>query len=332
MNSKWRAFNCRNRVAFANCFSVNCRAARQLCTCSQDAASPPKKPPEPVVQKLRSATKSQKAKVSQFFRRNPHLVAARPHIPEKYFVTKRITPPENLYLIDANVAKKAARYVLPHVKNVKDHIVSETNAGLGLITSELLSNGIKLVRLYESCLDFKAHLRERFKRYKGCVELFTKDIFLLHRYEYIDKQDHGNRVEQLLKDVPKKSWSDDPALTIIGPLPNMNFIRFLLKSLVLQTFVVSFGRIQLFAFMKPRDYIVFTAGPHLNLHTYQRWSVLFNLFFECELLDKFPREIFLPWQSQKSAHQSRYVSRPKKNNSNRLIFRLQGRPARSTRI
>jgi hypothetical protein len=124
----------------------------------------------------------------------------------------------------------------------------------------------------------------------------------------------------------------DPALTIIGPLPNMNFIRFLLKSLVLQTFVVSFGRIQLFAFMKPRDYIVFTAGPHLNLHTYQRWSVLFNLFFECELLDKFPREIFLPWQSQKSAHQSRYVSRPKKNNSNRLIFRLQGRPARSTRI
>jgi hypothetical protein len=162
--------------------------------------------------------------------------------------------------------------------------------------------------------------------------LFTKDIFLLHRYEYIDKQDHGNRVEQLLKDVPKKSWSDDPALTIIGPLPNMNFIRFLLKSLVLQTFVVSFGRIQLFAFMKPRDYIVFTAGPHLNLHTYQRWSVLFNLFFECELLDKFPREIFLPWQSQKSAHQSRYVSRPKKNNSNRLIFRLQGRPARSTRI
>lgn len=42
--------------------------------------------------------------------------------------------------------------------------------------------------------------------------MFTKDIFLLHRYEYIDKQDHGNRVEQLLKDVPKKSWSDGEKL------------------------------------------------------------------------------------------------------------------------
>ncbi|KYB26311.1 dimethyladenosine transferase 2, mitochondrial [Tribolium castaneum] len=265
----------------------------------EEIVPPPVKPPKIAEQSKRS----HKARLGQFFRKHPHLGDVKHDIPEKYFALKRLTPPENLYLIDAQVAKKAVTYILPHITKNENQLVCETNAGLGLISGELLDSGVNLVRLYESCPDFKEHLKTRFKPYKGRVELFTKDLFLLHRYEFIDKQDHGNRVEQLLKGVPKKAWEDEPAMTVIGTMANMNFIRFLMKSLVLQSFITTLGRMQLYVFMRPRDYIVLTAGPHLNLHTYKRWSVFFNLFFDYELFDKFPREVFLPWQST-NAHQS----------------------------
>ncbi|RZC34521.1 dimethyladenosine transferase 2, mitochondrial, partial [Asbolus verrucosus] len=155
-----------------------------------------------------SAKKSHTLRLSNFFDNNPHLLPVKKHIPEKYFALKRVTQPENLYLIDEQVAKKAAAYILPRIKQNENQIVCETNAGLGFITSYLLENGVKLVRLYESCPDFKVYLKDLFRSYRGRVELFTKDIFLLHRYDYIDKQDHGNRVEQLLKRVPKKNWMD----------------------------------------------------------------------------------------------------------------------------
>ncbi|XP_044264144.1 dimethyladenosine transferase 2, mitochondrial isoform X2 [Tribolium madens] len=269
---------------------------------SEEIAPPPIKSSKVIPEESR---KSHRARLGQFFRKHPHLYAVKDDIPEKYLALKRLTPPDNLYLIDVEVAKKAVTHILPDIRTNENQLVCETNAGLGLISGELLDNGVKLVRLYESCPDFKHYLKSRFEPYKGRVELFTKDLFLLHRYEFIDKQDHGNRVEQLLKGIPTKAWDDGPVLTIIGTMANMNFIRFLMKSVVLQSFITTLGRIQLYVFMKPRDYVL-TAGPHLNLHTYKRWSVFFNLFFDYELFDKFPRQVFLPWQSKNSAQLGRY--------------------------
>lgn len=82
-----------------------------------------------------------------------------PFIPEKYFTIKRKTPPENLYLIDEDVAKSVVNRILPLLKRNEDQVICETNAGLGLISSQLLDNGIKLVRLYESCSEFRQSLK-----------------------------------------------------------------------------------------------------------------------------------------------------------------------------
>lgn len=48
----------------------------------------------------------------------------------------------------------------------------------------------------------------------------------------------------------------DPVMTIIGPMPKSTFLIFLMRCLTQQTSVVQFGRIQIFALMKPEDYIV----------------------------------------------------------------------------
>lgn len=37
----------------------------------------------------------------------------------------------------------------------------------------------------------------------------------------------------------------------------------------------------------------------MNLHTYQTASILFQLFFECNLLEKYPRTSFVPWETKK---------------------------------
>lgn len=44
--------------------------------------------------------------------------------------------------------------------------------------------------------------------YPNRVELFTKDIFHLNRYAFMDKHDRLKRVENLFRNVPKRSWTD----------------------------------------------------------------------------------------------------------------------------
>lgn len=162
--------------------------------------------------------------------------------------------------------------------------------------------------------------------YPGRVELFSKDVFHASALSYLDQIDHGNRIEQLLKDVPKKDWRDEPVMSIIGPMPNRKFIKYLMKALSLQTDFTKYGRPQVFAFMAPRDYtvIVFrtalkcfvflfffqilTATADNNLHTYQYWSVLFNLLFDWKFLCKYTRKAFLPWEQKVTINgYTRYV-------------------------
>lgn len=72
----------------------------------------------------------------------------------------------------------------------------------------------------------------------------------------MDNIDKGRRIDQLLRDVPRKNWSDDHVMTIIGPMPNSKFIKYLIRTLIIQTDLAQYGRPQVFAFMVPKDYIV----------------------------------------------------------------------------
>ncbi|XP_019868579.2 dimethyladenosine transferase 2, mitochondrial [Aethina tumida] len=261
-----------------------------LCTTSEN-------PPE---KKKSFVKQSHGMKMKHFFNRHPEIDNIKQYIPKKYLESKRKTLPDNIYLMCSKVAKEIAQIVLPEVKDVKNQVICETNPGLGFISAELLENGVPLVRMYESCPEFREMLKDFDTKYPGRVEIFTKDLYLLDRYAWLDKMDHYNRVDMLLKNVPKKNWSDDPCMTIIGPMSKINFLRYLMKILPLQADIISHGRIKLFAIMRPKDYHVLTAMPQEKLITYKWSSVLFNLFFDYKLINKYPKEVFLPWESKKS--------------------------------
>ncbi|CAH2000889.1 unnamed protein product [Acanthoscelides obtectus] len=261
--------------------------------------SVPKKDVEPTKDDLKRTAENRipfSRELVYFLTANPHLSSVKKYIPPRHLAVTRA--PENLYLICPNVAKSIANIVFPHLRSTKSQVIAETNAGLGLITTELLEKGVDLIRLYEMCSDFRRELKEFGDVYPGRVELFTKDIFHLYRYAFIDKQDNGNRVEALLQGVSKRNWSDEPVMTIIGTMCNLYFLKYLIKSLVLQTGPTLYGRIKLFALMRPRDYAVLSATPKDNRVAYSAWAVLFNLFLDYDVLYEFPRKMFFPWDSK----------------------------------
>nr|CAH7716454.1 unnamed protein product [Callosobruchus chinensis] len=186
----------------------------------------------------------------------PHLQNIKKYIPPKYFLRSNTVPAENIYLICPKTAKRIADIVFKYLRSTKTQVIAETNAGLGLIATELLDKGLDLIRLYETCPEFREELRDIAEVYPGHVELFTRSIYQLNRYASADKQDNGNRVETLLKRVPKRSWSDDPVMTIIGAMGNVNFLKYLVRSVSLQSGPALHGRIQLFAIIKAKDYAV----------------------------------------------------------------------------
>lgn len=151
----------------------------------------------------------------------PHLKELKAHIPHKYLVVKRhLSAIENMYLINSETAKDIAKRILPIVKtDFNGQVVAETNAGLGLVTVELLKSGVKLIRLYESCSEFREALMKLNNDYPGRIELFTKNLFYSYVLNYLDKIDSGNRVEQILKGVPKRNWSDGNKETSICGFP-----------------------------------------------------------------------------------------------------------------
>ncbi|KAJ8926122.1 hypothetical protein NQ315_009979 [Exocentrus adspersus] len=247
-------------------------------------------------QPVRRKRVSHKMAIANFFLEN-NLSPILQHLPRQYLKVRKAGSPESLYLVCPKTAKTIASYVKAAFEENQDQIIAETNAGLGLIATELLDSGVRPVRLYEPCPDFRLELKDFGKVYTGQVELFTKDIFHLHRYSYMDQRDSLNRVQTLLKNVPKKSWKDDPVMTIVGSMPRLTFLMYLVKCLCLQYDTARYGRFQMFAIIRPRHYAILNATKQDVLTAYQPWTVLYNLLFDYELLEKFPRKVFLPWET-----------------------------------
>lgn len=100
-----------------------------------------------------------KAKLRSYLKSQTNLFEMLPYIPQKYITLKRRDFIENLYLIDSKIAKDAVSQVVSTIQKNNKQVVCETNAGLGLISSELLDAGVPVVRLCESCPDFRVALK-----------------------------------------------------------------------------------------------------------------------------------------------------------------------------
>lgn len=100
-----------------------------------------------------------KVKLRNYLHSEPHLYEMSRYIPDKHLVLRQRNTIENLYLVDSHIAKDVVSQILPIITKNKNQIVCETNAGLGLISSELLDSGLPMVRLYEACPEFRIALK-----------------------------------------------------------------------------------------------------------------------------------------------------------------------------
>lgn len=93
----------------------------------------------------------------KFFESNPELLDVLPHIPTKHL--RVYTASDHHYLISQKIAKKLVHEIMPFLDLSGKQLIAETNAGLGLITGELMSRGVNLVRMYEPCSEFQTELK-----------------------------------------------------------------------------------------------------------------------------------------------------------------------------
>ncbi|ENN70609.1 dimethyladenosine transferase 2, mitochondrial [Dendroctonus ponderosae] len=235
--------------------------------------------------------------ISKFFRQHPSIGAYQNVLPAKIVQSKTYKNPEYVYLVNPQVADDIAKYVFQSIQS-KNHIVAESNPGLGLISQSLIKLGIRSVRLYELNPEFHEYLEKTFQssQSKFKHELFKKDFFSLWRYNFIDNGDQGQRVTDILKGLPKKSWTDGPVATVVGTMTRNIFLRYLVKSIVLQREIATYGRVDLFLITYEKYWNIFNKPSQISRGTQKAWGILTNIFLEAELIKEYPREFFLPWE------------------------------------
>lgn len=218
-------------------------------------------------------------------------------LPQKLLKRKKFNP-DALYTVDRDVAKKLVDVIaLDVVKGGAP--VFEVNPGLGFISRELLAAGVQRLLLCEHSLAFSQQLKDLKTEFTEKIEIVNKDLFTLPKLAFQDNQDGGSRVLSLFCGVPKAEWKDDPVMKIIGVLPSLSFIKYIIHSHVFQTGVMTLGRPEFYFVMTPAHYFCLTCQPGDGYLFYRSTSVLFQLIFEWCLLEKLPRTGFLPWVTKR---------------------------------
>lgn len=109
--------------------------------------------------------------IKDFFLSEPELKKLLPHIPLKYLHRNSLS--QHFYLVSPEVAKDVVKKILPFLDLSGKQLIAETNAGLGLITIELLKAGVNRVRMYESCSEFRMEL-------KVSLNIYSQKIIVLN--------------------------------------------------------------------------------------------------------------------------------------------------------
>ncbi|GAB0092805.1 rRNA adenine N(6)-methyltransferase [Sergentomyia squamirostris] len=233
--------------------------------------------------------------IIEYFK-SKHQSAQLEGFPSDYLIKKQQTP-DHLYIVDESVAKTVAGIVCKNSQD--DSPIVEINPGLGILTQELLKVSKQKIHLYEVDNEFNGFLEELVKKNRRRLSLRNADLVFLYKLAYQDKLDNGNRVESLLNDkLPKRNWKEAPNARIVGAVGSQNFFRHLVYSVIYQSSLLSYGRSEMFLIVPPPIFIQLTCTKDAGYMTYRYLAVLFQIFFQYELLEKVPRLAFLPWQQK----------------------------------
>ncbi|KAG4074229.1 hypothetical protein HA402_001505 [Bradysia odoriphaga] len=197
-----------------------------------------------------------------------------------------------LYLVNDETATKIAKHLTESVDLSKTFV--EANPGLGLLTNLLVQSEIADLRLFEAHSEFSDDLQRYTEVHPNRVKLRNFDLITLHRSLYVDKLSGGNRNDRILSGLPSTEWENDTNFAMFGATGSSSFFWHLINSIVYQNSILALGRCELYMVMPSLMYMKLASSNRSALQSYRALSVLFQIFFEYQLLDKFPRADFLP--------------------------------------
>ncbi|KAL5275676.1 mtTFB2 family protein [Megaselia abdita] len=243
--------------------------------------------------------------------------------PEK-LLNKKSKNPSHFYLANDAGSKMVFDEISAHLKklNKKPQVFYEINPGTLSLTKLLLDDKDlfqKLV-LIENHEDFIGIAEEYHSLYPDRVKVYHRDFVNIWKLLYQDKMDNGSRVSDLLIDLPKQPYEQEPSVAIFSAVGSYNFFKHIINSLVFQTSFLSYGRCDLYFVIPPPIYIHLTCNRDIGYLLYRATTMLFQIFFEYKFLKKIPREYFLPNPTLVNLSKEKKLAKIKSINSEYLYL------------
>ncbi|XP_058839909.1 dimethyladenosine transferase 2, mitochondrial-like [Topomyia yanbarensis] len=196
---------------------------------------------------------------------------------------------ERFYLAHTESAELVAKHITAGLS--PDMLLVEINPGPGLLTRELLKCDIKKLLLVES----ESHFESDLQKLMATKMKSEWDLMLAHfngncKLSY---QNRGIKLEQLLAEQSQKQ--DEVKFKLFSAVDSLKFFKSLTGSVASQTGLFSLARWEMVVAVPPLIFMQLTCSRNAGYGMYRRHTVLFQIFFEHELLATIPRRHMLPW-------------------------------------
>ncbi|XP_073814695.1 mitochondrial transcription factor B2 [Musca autumnalis] len=219
--------------------------------------------------------------------------------PDKLLSKKQKTP-AIMYLANYNAAMAVDELLDPYIKQSPCDTILELNPGIGLFTRKLLDreDKFKKILLMESMDFFMDNLQEMHSLYPDKVKVKNCDFTNIWKLVYQDKIDNGTRVEELLRDIPRRGYDEDCNMMMFGAIGSYQFFKHLINSIVFQNSFLNIGRAEMYIVLPPPLYLHLSCTNEIGYMIYRSTTILFQILFEYKFIAYLPREDFLPQQTE----------------------------------
>ncbi|XP_013105854.1 dimethyladenosine transferase 2, mitochondrial [Stomoxys calcitrans] len=237
-------------------------------------------------------------------------------------LNKKQKTPAIFYLANEKTAQTLDCLLEPYIEKSSCNTILELNPGIGLFTRKLLDREDKLkkILLMESMDYFMDNLQEMHSLYPDRVKVKLADLTNIWKLVYQDKLDNGNRVQELLRDIPRKAHNQDPNLIIFGAIGSYQFLKHLINSIVFQNSFLTMGRPEMYLVLPPPLYLHLSCTNEIGYMVYRSTTILFQILFEYRFIAHLPREDFLPTQAEYNTSKGSKLRRVRSVNPEHLYL------------
>ncbi|KAK2187853.1 hypothetical protein NP493_153g10017 [Ridgeia piscesae] len=198
-------------------------------------------------------------------------------------------------LVDKDWAKKIVSVLKEHFDvSLPNTVIFDSNAGSGVLSSELLKQGAPRVVIWEGRDKFWDSLKRLEDTYGDRVLLQKKCFFRSKKYAQTVHQEVPG---QPYRGVPVVSWHQDSPLTVVGctnTLVMTTYIMSLTYSLVGRTGLSFYGRVQHFLLLTGMEVKLLSDLDACWSSMIMTRILFYKIFFDFEIISKVPVSAFSP--------------------------------------